>query len=165
MENHTASFRRISPPARSASPMVTASSSRERISREEVQRRLLNQRTQSPVFDEILKSSSPSTEPPACQVMIEETVDENDENLDCQESLERDKDKDRMSVLTTQTDISTESAVVEIVEKRTMGLTTLTASGKASDQDFGMLGPAQFDFGSKFSLDRKSTRLNSSHRR
>lgn len=132
--------------------MVTASSSRERISREEVQRRLLNQRTQSPVFDEILKSSSPSTEPPACQVMIEETVDENDENLDCQESLERDKDKDRMSVLTTQTDISTESAVVEIVEKRTMGLTTLTASGKASDQDFGMLGPAQFDFGSKFSL-------------
>ena len=76
----------------------------------------------------------------------------NDEKLDCQEFLESDKDKDRMSVLTAQTDISTESAIVERVEKRTMGMTTLTAPGKASDQDFGMLGPGQFDFGSKFSL-------------
>ena len=84
--------------------------------------------------------------------MIEETVDVKDEKLDCQEFLERDKDKDRMSVLTTQTDISTETAIVERVEKRTMGLATLTAPGKVSDQDFGMLGPAQFDFGSKFSL-------------
>ena len=152
MESHAALSRRISPPARSASPMVTVSSSRERISREEVQRRLLNQRTQSPAFDEVLRSSSPSTQPPACQITIEGTVDVNDEKLDCQESLESDKDKDRLSVLTTQTDISTETAIVERVEKRTMGLTTLTAPGKAFDQDFGMLGPGQFDFGSKFSL-------------
>ena len=152
VENHAAISERISPPARSASPMVTASSSRERISREEVQRRLLNQRTQSPAFDEVIRSSSPSTEPPACQIAIEGTADVNDENLDCQEFLEGDKDKDRLSVLTTQTDMSTESAIVERVEKRTMGLTTLTAPATASDQDFGMLGPAQFDFGSKFSL-------------
>ena len=132
--------------------MVTANSSRERISREEVQQRLLNQRTQSPAFDEVLRSSSPSTEPPACQITIEETVDVNDEKVDGQEFLEGDKDKDRMSVLTTQTDISTETAIVERVEKRTMGLTTLTAPGKAPDQDFGMLGPGQFDLGSKFSL-------------
>jgi hypothetical protein len=129
-----------------------ASSSRERISREEVQRRLLNQQTPSPTFDEVLRSSSPSAEPPACQITIEGSVDVNDENLDCQDFLERDKDKDRMSVLTNQTDISTETAIVERVEKRTMGLTSLTAPAKASDQDFGMLGPAQFDFGSKFSL-------------
>ena len=58
----------------------------------------------------------------------------------------------RMSVLTTQTDISTETAIVERVEKCTMGLATLTAPGKVSNQDFGMLGPAQFNFGSKFSL-------------
>ena len=149
VENKAAISKRISPPARSASPLVTASSSRERISREEVQRKLLNQRTQSPTFDEVLRSSSPSTEAPACQIAIE---DVNGEKLDRQELLEGDKDKDRMSVLTTQTDISTESAVIERVEKRTMGLTTLTAPGTASDQDFGMLGPAQFDFGSKFSL-------------
>lgn len=149
VESQAALSRRISPPARSASPMVTASSSRERISREEVQRRLLNQRTQSPACVEVLRSSSSSTEPPACQVMIEETVHVNDEKLDCQEFLEGDKDKDRLSVLTN---ISTESAIVERVEKRTMGLTALTTPGKAADQDFGMLGTGQFDFGSKFSL-------------
>ena len=152
MEDNAAFSRRISSPARSASPMVTASSSRERISREEVQRRLLNQRTQSPAFDEVLRSSSPSTEPPARQITIEETIDVNDKKLNNEEFLEGDKDKDRMSVLTTQTDISTESAIVERVEKRTMGLTTLTTPVKAADQDFGMLGAGQLDFGSKFSL-------------
>ena len=152
MENKAAFSRRISSPARSASPMVTASSSRERISREEVQRRLLNQRTQSPAFDEVLRPSSPSTEPPARQITIEETIDMNDKKLNSQEFLEGDKDKDRMSVLTTQTDISTESAIVERVEKRTMGLATLTTPVKTVDQDFGMLGAGQFDFGSKFSL-------------
>jgi hypothetical protein len=152
VENHAAFSRRISPPALSASPMATASSSRERISREEVQRRLLNQRTQSSAFGEVLRSSSPSVEPPACRITIEETVDVNEEKHDGQEFLEGDKDKDRMSVLTTQTDISTETAIVQRVEKRTMGLTTLTTPGKAADQDFGMLGAGQFDFGSKFSL-------------
>ena len=152
MENHAAFSGRISSPARSASPMVTASSSRERISREEVQRRLLNQRNQSPASDEVLRSSSPCTGSPAFQIKIGETVPVNDEKLDGQEFLEGDKDKDRMSVLTTQTDISTESAIVERVEKRTIGLTALTVPGRVSDQDFGMLGAGQFDFGSKFSL-------------
>jgi len=85
--------------------------------------------------------------------MIKGAVHENKDNLDCQppqEFLER--DRDRMSVLTTQTDFSTETAIVESVEKRTMGLTTLDGPGKVPVQDFGMLGAAQFDFGSKFSL-------------
>ena len=133
--------------------MVADTSSRERIPREEVHRQLVNQRTQSPAVDE-LRSSSPSVQP-TCEIRIEEAVGENDEKIDCQPSqefLERDKERDRMSVLTNQTDFSTETAIVERVEKHTMGLTTLAGPGKVSDQDFGMLGPGQFDFGSKFSL-------------
>ena len=134
---------------------MDAASSSQRISRGEVKRRLLTQRTQSPAFNEVLRSSSPSVEPPVCEITIEEAVNVSDEKLDCQppqEFSERDTDKNRMSVLTTQTDISTETAIVERVEKRTMGLSTLTEPGKVSDQDLGVLGPAQLDFGSKFSL-------------
>jgi hypothetical protein len=141
-----------SPACLASSPMTAASSSRERISRGEVKRRL---RTQSPAFNEVLRSSSPSVEPPTCEITVDEAVGTSEEKSDCQppqEFLEMDKDKDRMSVLTTQTDISTESAIVERVEKRTMGLTTLTAPGKEPNQDFGMLGAAQIDFGSKFNL-------------
>ena len=151
VENHAVSVRRTSSPTRSASPIVALGSSQERIPRREVKRRFLAQRTQSPAFDEVLRSSSPSVESSVCETTLE-AVDVSDEKLDYQlpqELLERDQDKDRMSVLTTQTDISTETAIVERVEKRTMGLTTL---GKAPDHDFGMLGPSQFDFGSKFSL-------------
>ena len=155
MESQATFSRRISSPTRSPSPIVAATSSRERISREEVQRRLLNQRTQSPALDEFLRSSSPSVKPPpVCEITIE-AVDVDHEKLGCQPShslLERDKDKDRMSVLTTQTDISTETAIVERVEKRTMELATLAGPEKIPNKDFGILGPGQFDFGSKFSL-------------
>ena len=142
-----------SPACLASSPMTAASSSRERISRGEVKRRLLAQRTQSPAFNEVLRSSSPSVEPPTCEITTEEAVDTSEEKSDCQPPQEfLEMDKDGMSVLTTQTDISTESAIVERVEKRTMGLTTLTAPRKEPNQDFGMLGPAQIDFGNKFSL-------------
>ena len=148
VENHATFLKRISSPAHSPSPTIAASSSRERISREEVQRRLLNQRTQSPAFDEVLRSSSTGDKPPVCEIIVQEATGINDEGPECQPPQER----DRMSVLTTQTDISTETAIIERVEKRTMGLTALAGPGKVSDQEFGMLGPAQFDFGSKFSL-------------
>ena len=142
------SSRRISSPVRSASPMTAASSSRERIFRGEVQRKLFNQRTQSPAR----RSSSPNVELLGCEITVEESVDENEENHDCQPHQERDTERDRMSVMTTQTDFSTETAIVEKVEKRTMGSITLAGPEKVTDQDFGMLGPGQFDFGSKFSL-------------
>jgi len=151
VENHAVSVRCTSSPTCSASPIVALGSSQERIPRGEVERRFLAQRTQSPAFDEVLRSFSSSVEPSVCETTLE-AVNVSDEKLDCQlpqELLERDQDKDRMSVLTTRTDISTETAIVERVEKRTMGLTTL---GKAPDHDFGMLGPSQFDFGSNFSF-------------
>ena len=150
MENHAVSVTCTSSPIHSASPIVALGSSQERIPRGEVKQRSLAQRTQSLAFDEVLQLSSPSVDPSVCETTLE--ADLRDEKLDCQlpqELLERDQDKDRLSVLTTQTDISTETAIVERVKKRTMGLTTL---GKPPDHDFGMLGPSQFDFGSRFSL-------------
>jgi hypothetical protein len=66
-----------------------------------------------------------------------------------------DKDRDRMSVLTTQTDFSTETAVVEVVEKRRLGFSALERQSTGDDNEFGLLdvnNGLQFDFGSKFSL-------------
>ena len=60
-------------------------------------------------------------------------------------------DKDRFLV---QTDFSIETAVVEIAEKRTLGLGSV-AQQSASAKEFGLLGPTpqlEMDFGSKFSL-------------
>ena len=65
-----------------------------------------------------------------------------------------DKEKDRMSVLTTQTDFSTDTAIVETAEKKILGLATL-APQIAVDKEFGLLGASpklDMDFGSKFSL-------------
>lgn len=53
-----------------------------------------------------------------------------------------------------QTDFSIETAVVEIAEKRTLGLGSATQQS-ASAKEFGLLGPTphlEMDFGSKFSL-------------
>lgn len=102
MENHAASLRCTSSPARSVSPIVVVCSSRERIPRGEVERPLLAQRTQSPAFNEVLRSSSPRVESSVHKITLEEAIDVTDKKLDCQlpqELLERDQDRDRMSVL------------------------------------------------------------------
>ncbi|KAF8160762.1 hypothetical protein B0H34DRAFT_697981 [Crassisporium funariophilum] len=131
--------KRASPGSRSASPLLSSSPSRERISREDVQRRLLNQRK---------STESPK---PSYAITIEPADDQEDQS-DCQPPQDfSDRDRDRMSVLTTQTDFSTETAIVETVQKRTLGLKSLAGPEEESN-DFGMLGPGQFDFGSKFSL-------------
>lgn len=126
--------------------------SRERISREEVQRRLMNQRSpSSPIPDLDLRSSTQSQ--PSINVELAEPVDA---PINRQLNFElSDKDRDRLSVLTTQTDFSTETAVVEVVEKRTLGLSTLGSQSTGGDNEFGLLDVSnrlQFDFGSKFSL-------------
>ena len=131
---------------------LTKAGSRERISREEVQRRLMNQRSpSSPIPDRDLRSSTQSQ--PSINVELAEPVDV---AINRQLNFEvSDKDRDRMSVLTTQTDFSTETAVVEVVEKRTLGLSTLGGQSTGGDNEFGLLGVdhrLQFDFGSKFSL-------------
>ena len=154
---HAASSRFSSPGSRSASPLLPIkndgqalanSPSRERISREEVQRRLMNQRSSnsSPAPDLTsstgsLRSAAPieDSQPPTPRLSIDTNID---------------KENDRMSVLTTQTDSSTDTATVETAEKRVLGLATL-APQSAVDKEFGLLGASpklDMDFGSKFSL-------------
>ncbi|KAF9567977.1 hypothetical protein CPC08DRAFT_655423 [Agrocybe pediades] len=146
-----------SPASRSASPLLTGNhpvhslgkiASRERISREEVQRRLQNQRSPgSPMSDPVGRRHTPSpsifVDVPNSPYMQHSTPDDSQE-------------KDSMSVLTSQTDFSTETAVVETVEKRLMGLSVLTpAEEKDVESEFGVYNPSQklqFDFGSKFSI-------------
>jgi hypothetical protein len=64
-----------------------------------------------------------------------------------------DKEKNRLSVLTTQTDFSIETAIVETAEKKTLSSSTL---GPSADKELGLLSSPQLemDFGSKFSLGR-----------
>ena len=131
---------------------MSKAGSRERISREEVQRRLMNQRSSSsPIPDGDLRSSAQNQ--PSINIELAEPVDT---AINRQLNFEvSDKDRDRMSVLTTQTDFSTETAVVEVVEKRTLGLSTLGRQSTGGDNEFGLLDVnhrLQFDFGSKFSL-------------
>jgi len=60
------------------------------------------------------------------------------------------KEKDRLSVLTTMTDISAEMATIERAEKR-----ILTPASVQESMELGLLGvdhKLQFDFGSKFGL-------------
>ena len=117
-----------------------------------MQRRLMNQRSpSSPIPDEDLRSSAQNQ--PSINVELAEPVDA---AINRQLNFEvSDKDRDRMSVLTAQTDFSTETAVVEVVEKRTLGLSTLGRQSTGGDNEFGLLDVnhrLQFDFGSKFSL-------------
>jgi hypothetical protein len=61
---------------------------------------------------------------------------------------------DRMSVLTGQTDFSTETAIVEQAERRNM-FVSLMGRGRVSEPGFGFLSTAdrlRFDFGSKSGL-------------
>ncbi|KAF9478826.1 hypothetical protein BDN70DRAFT_986033 [Pholiota conissans] len=154
----------MSPGSRSASPLLSSgsgtqplakTSSRERISREEVQRRLMNQRSPgSPGgSDNDFRSSLLRNKP---SLSIEHIGSPSDSvTRRSPFSLTADKQQDRLSVLTTQTDFSTETAIVEVVQKKNLGLTSLSGSTKEDDSEFGMLNPGhklQFDFGSKFSI-------------
>lgn len=148
----TPSRRFGSPASRSASPLLgvrneapahSSSPGRERISRDEVQRRLMNQRqlnNSSPAQDLVLSTNSPRPTP------IEHFLRPN-----CESPTDPDKEQNRLSVLTTQTDFSTETAIVETAEKKTLGLSTL---GPSADKELGLLDSPQLDmdFGSKFSL-------------
>jgi hypothetical protein len=163
MSDHHSGFskRVMSPGSRSASPLLSGTqplaktSSRERISREEVQRRLMNQRSPgSPAGSDKDLRSSLLRDKPSFSI---ERADSPSDAVSRRSPLSfaADKQQDRLSVLTTQTDFSTETAVVEIVEKRNLGLTTLSSSIKEDDNEFGLLEPGhklQFDFGSKFSI-------------
>jgi len=144
-----------SPASRPASPLLAVGSvvhslgkitSRERISREVVQRRLQNQRSPgSPMADPVGRRHTPSPS------LFADTRDSpHGQHFTPDDSQER----DRMSVLTSQTDFSTETAVVETVEKRLMGFSAL-APPDDKGSEFGLYDPSQklqFDFGSKFSL-------------
>lgn len=160
-EYHSAiSMCTMSPASRSASPLLSMrheakplakAGSRERISREEVQRRLMSQRSPgSPGSDKELRSS-----------LLRDRSVFSIENLG-DDSTRRspalspaDKQQDRLSVLTSQTDFSVETAVVEVAEKRNLGLMALDSAIKEDEGEFGMVqsdSKLQFDFGSKFSL-------------
>ena len=149
----TLSRRFGSPSSRSASPLLagrnetpthSTSPGRERISRDEVQRRLINQRqlnTSSPAQG--LVSSTNSPHPIPIEELHRPTCDSPTDTGD--------KEENRLSVLTTQTDFSTETAIVETAEKKALGLSTLRPS---ADKELGLLSSPQLemDFGSKFSL-------------
>jgi hypothetical protein len=147
----TLSRRFNSPSSRSASPLLggrneapthSSSPGRDRISRDEIQRRLMNQRQlndSSPAQD--LVSSTNGLHPIPTEELHRPTCDSPTDT----------KEENRLSVLTTQTDFSTETAIVETAEKKTLGLYTLRPS---ADKELGLLGSPQLemDFGSKFSL-------------
>ncbi|KAJ3514121.1 hypothetical protein NLJ89_g2563 [Agrocybe chaxingu] len=145
--------RTASPVSNNGSPLLALrsheqglvkTSSRERISREEVQRRLYNHCPQSsPSLRSLVDRPNPAI-----------TIDQADEQLDLQPSNLFDKEKDRSSVLTTQTDFSTETAVVETAEKTVLGMATFSPP-RADDKEFGLLAPnsgLQVDFGSRFGV-------------
>ncbi|KAF8070437.1 hypothetical protein FPV67DRAFT_1487386 [Lyophyllum atratum] len=108
---------------------------RPRISRHEVQRRLLYRHSSQSLTDHS-RSSTPNIEvEPPMAVTLQTPEDVR-------------TDKDTMSVMTTMTDISTETAVIERAEKK-----TLTAANVAEGKELGLLNPGerlQFDFGSRF---------------
>jgi hypothetical protein len=113
----------------------------------------MNQRnSSSPIPDQGLLRQSAESQP---SINIE-LAEPEDVTADPQLNFEvSDKDRDRMSVLTTQTDFSTETAVVEVVEKRTISFSALGRQSTGGDNEFGLLDVnkrLQFDFGSKFSL-------------
>lgn len=121
----------------------SSSPGRERISRDEVQRRLVNQRqliNSSPAQDVV---ASNSLHPIPIVELYHPTCDSPTDAGD--------KELNRLSVLTTQTDFSTETAIVEIAEKKTLSLSSLAPSAA---KELGLLVSPQLemDLGSKFSL-------------
>jgi len=67
---------------------------------------------------------------------------------------EEDRERDRMSVLTGQTDFSTETVIVEQAERRNV-FASVMGQDRASEREFGFLSTGErlrSDFGSKFGL-------------
>lgn len=143
-----------SPASRSVSPFLvpraegrrlSSSPGRERISREEVQRRMMNHRQRnsaSPAIDIATETGSPRPPLEAYRTTQLSPTDASKGN------------KDTGSILTMQTDCSTETAVVESEEERMARLASVTQQS-TSEKEFGLLGPTpqlEMDFGSKFSL-------------
>jgi hypothetical protein len=111
---------------------------RHRISREDVKRRLMTRQNFG-------SSDSSDTLDPSLSAT---QVDMSEDGISDDEPEE--KDKDRLSVLTTMTDISAEIATIETAEKRTL-MPARIEEGK----ELGLLSVGQrlqFDFGSKFGL-------------
>ncbi|KAG5645438.1 hypothetical protein DXG03_006262 [Asterophora parasitica] len=147
MSHSSLPYAKSSPGAQSSSPrrdfdnceqnLDISGSIGRRVNRNEVQRRLLestlNRHTQSLNNS---RSSTPVTD--THPLHREGSLSVEDVGAD----------KDRMSVLTTMTDISTETAVIERAEKK-----MLTAANVVEGKEFGVLHAGerlQFDFGSKF---------------
>ncbi|KAF9452728.1 hypothetical protein P691DRAFT_721123 [Macrolepiota fuliginosa MF-IS2] len=130
---------------------------RHRISKDDIRRRLTERRSTlspspepAPQFDSVMERIAPEIhiDPPQSQVVVPPHEETHVEDFEC------DKDRDRMSVMTAMTDISTEAATVQRAEKFNLahGLPT---PDSLSDKEFGMLNSSpslQLNFGSKFSL-------------
>ncbi|KAF5386200.1 hypothetical protein D9615_002280 [Tricholomella constricta] len=135
--HHSSLTYAASPSAQSSSPrrgseqnLDVSGSVGQRISRPEVQRRPLDRHSLC------LNSSCSST--PAEPSLRGASQPAEDVGVD----------KDRMSVLTTMTDISTETAIIEHAEKK-----TLTGANVAGRKEVALLDAGErllFDFGSKF---------------
>lgn len=130
---------------------------RHRISKDDIRRRLTERRSTlspspepAPQFDsvmeriEFLPKPEMRNDPPQSQLVVLS----HEEDADC------DKERDGMSILTAETDISTEAATVERAGKFNIA-DGLPTPDSLSDKEFGMLtaGPnLELNFGSKFSL-------------
>lgn len=142
--------------SRQASP--TVSGGRPRISKEDVKRRLLKGRSltsPSPEFGSPPSEHRPETptdnQNDGHNILIRVERDEDGSRRDSSFSLHDDEEqeRDRISVMTAQTDFSTETAIIERAEKKILGLEQPDKSGS----EFGLLNVGaglKFDFGSNF---------------
>ena len=108
-----------------------------RISEEDVKRRLMTRKSLGSPTSWSIPDPTPSPTHVDCS---EDAINEDEPE---------DKDRDRLSVLTTMTDISAEMATIEMAEKRT--LMPVNVEGR----ELGLLSVGnrlQFDLGSKFGL-------------
>ena len=151
-----------SPIGRVTSPLLAGDQSpsmaeRPRINKEEVRKRLLGRRNVDSPSPERGSPSPREEKSPECEAShlasnVNVEVDVNSERLRME--YEEDRERDRMSVLTGQTDFSTETAIVEQAERRNV-FASVMGQDKVSEREFGFLSTGerlQFDFGSKFGL-------------
>ncbi|KAF9010563.1 hypothetical protein BDQ17DRAFT_1273135 [Cyathus striatus] len=130
----------------------TGASGRQRITREDVKRRLLRRRSfGSPGSDDeepIVASSSQRSPAPSptsdvdARIQAGETI----KTSDAQHRLVDDKEKDRLSIMTTMTDISTETAIVQSAQKVNIDL-SVGSLVEAENALWNTKNGLQFDFG------------------
>ncbi|RXW25072.1 hypothetical protein EST38_g810 [Candolleomyces aberdarensis] len=138
-----------SPLTRLSSPLSSTTGlqvNRPRISKDDVKRRLLGRRS----------LCSPSPEPRSPEHSVEHKASPI-QPLEVNMNLAPlEQDRDRMSIMTGMTDMSTDTAVVAHAERVTMAVGSLVSPREdEEDQEFGLLKAEdrfKFDFGSKFSL-------------